>query len=52
MHLVLQPNDHTLVACNVCPPSFKKRDQISSTPNHPVKISSSFGFLFVLFYNL
>lgn len=47
MHLVLQPNDHTLVACNICLP-----DSNSSTPNHLVKMTSSMGFLFVLFYNL
>lgn len=37
MHLVLQPNDHALVACNVvyiCARSYKRTDLLNKPPSY------------------
>lgn len=52
MHLVLQPNDHTLVACNITSALIQTRTQLNSTPNHSPWITSTFRFLFLLIYKL
>lgn len=51
MHLVLQPNDHALVACNIMSALNQTRTQANSPPNHSLWITSTFRFLILLVYN-